>query len=357
MNANPHLSKQMQYNVIEQQLHYKVASRRNRRLWSTSKVPTKELPTYLKKDPFLWKIFKRLHYEDKNLLMIVVGETGVGKSCTAVDIADKIDITPLGGGLFRKNFVVAHDEEGYPTPETRIVFSASDFIRLVSSGLPKGSVIIWDEAGIGNDNTNWYDKKSKLVKHIMQSFRAQNLCLILTVPDEESVALATRRLVHCVLDVYERNTKFAKINIQWLQRNRKSGTVYRKTTIYQNLEGELTKVANYMVRKLPPYLETPYNTIKHTILGNLNRFYEKEMKAMEELEVLKVEKNFEEKKRKFDLVRCTELVQDNYKEVFDSDKEKVLPEKIMFLLAKRNFDCSSANAKTIIANLPKALLI
>ena len=58
-----------------------------------------------------------------------------------------------------------------------LFFSATDLIRLVKSKLPKGSAIVWDEAGIGNDNTRWWDKKSILIKHVMQSFRAQNLIL------------------------------------------------------------------------------------------------------------------------------------------------------------------------------------
>jgi len=323
----------------------------NKRNWNPKQIKQDQLPNYLKCDPLLLRIFERLHYEDKNLLCIIVGETGSGKSFSAINIADKIDITPLGNGSYTKNFVVKCLPDGTPTQDTRIVFSASDFVRLIRSGLPKGSVIIWDEAGIGNDNTTWYDKKSRLVKHIMQSFRAQNLMVILTVPDEESIALATRRLVHLVLDVRERDEQFAKINIEWLQRNRRSKKTYRKTSVYES-GGEITKIMEYMLRPLPKEIADPYLKLKQRVLGDLNKFYENEMIQMEKLQNIKSGKLEEEndKLSKFNVVKCVNLIKENVKLVLD-EKGEPNKYKIIYFLAEQGFESNTANARTIIENL------
>lgn len=345
---------ELRKSVKMQEASYAAENPYNIRSWKPSKVRKEELPAHLKRDPFYWQCFKRLHYEDKNLLMLVVGETGVGKSCTAINFGWNIDVTPLGKGSFKRNFKIQPDKEGNPTPQTRVIFSAVDLIRLVRSGLPKGSVIIWDEAGIGNDNTDWYEKKSKLVKHVLQSFRAQNLCLILTVPDEQSIALYTRRLVHCIINVRERDDDFAFCDIFWLDRNRRLDKVYRKTTSFDNpVTGEPTKIRNYMVRALPEKLEHRYKTIKARVLDDLNAFYEKEMALMEKLENEKVEgKGAKIELKKFSLLECTTFIRAGHTDyVWNNDKGKYDANKIVYLLMENGWQCSVAQARTIAANL------
>jgi len=53
-------------------------SKASKRLWSTSKIPQYQLPEYLKRDPVLFQFFRRLHYQDKNFIALVVGDPGAG---------------------------------------------------------------------------------------------------------------------------------------------------------------------------------------------------------------------------------------------------------------------------------------
>jgi hypothetical protein len=46
------------------------------RTWNPRTFPKRELPDYLKFDPVLFQFFKRVHYDDKNFIAVVVGETG-----------------------------------------------------------------------------------------------------------------------------------------------------------------------------------------------------------------------------------------------------------------------------------------
>jgi len=324
----------------------------NKRLWSKNKIKPNELPTHIIRDPLLWQIFQRLHYEDKNLLGIIVGETGAGKSCTGITIARLIDVTPLGNNEHKPNFVIKSMPNGEPAPECRVVYKATDFLRLVRSKLPKGSVIVWDEAGIGNDNTQWYDKKSQIVKHVLQSFRSKNLCLLLTVPDEESVTIGTRRLIHLIIDVKERNDTHASCQIKWLQRNRQNKKVYKKTTVFEDETGTPIKLNKYLVPKIDSKTEKEYNFIKDHVLENINKFYETEMRAMEKME----ESKLEEKKDKndfvkFDLIKAVEIIKNNKDYCFDEEKQRYDPNKIMFILNQRKIGASIANSRVVASNL------
>jgi ABC-type dipeptide/oligopeptide/nickel transport system ATPase component len=324
----------------------------NRRVWSKSKIKENQLPLHIIKCPFIYQIFHRVHYEDRNLLGIIVGETGAGKSCSAIQIAKMIDVTPLGNHEYKENFVIRSKPNGDPAPECRVVFRASDFLRLVRSNLPKGSVIIWDEAGIGNDNNTWYEKKSQIVKHVLQSFRSKNLVLLMTVPDEESVTIGTRRLIHLMIDVEARNDNYAKGSVQWYQRNRKTKKVYKKTTAFDDENGQPLKVNKILIPKLDKKTEDEYNKIKTHVLDDINSFYEKEMAAMEKIERDKIDKKINPNENvKFDLMKGLDLVKQNKDYCWNPEKLKYDPNKIVYILQKNNIDCSSANARVISANL------
>jgi hypothetical protein len=481
----------------------------NHRLWDKNNIPLSQLPPHIIKDPVLWSIFKRLHYEDKNLLGVIVGETGCqplgskvlmanytwrnvedvkegdkvlspdyngklkietvlnttvffdkniydvydvenkkivyscshnhiipfvrskssglvelrakkfaefcnlkqqffsyvydpvlqknrlievkchkrigfdgcyffgfgitgktnwfvtndymithnsGKSISAISFAKALDVTPIGNGDYLENFVVKCDENGNPSPETRIVFSATDFIRLVKSKLPKGSVIIWDEAGIGNDNTTWNDKRSRLVKHVMQSFRAQNLCVFLTVPDLESVTVGTRRLMHLLCTVVSRSDKFATVDLRWIVRNRNTGKDLRPFFCYEDENGERIKLNSYKIPKLDSGMELEYNKIKSNILGNINKFYENEMVAMEKLEVEKQERALEDKVkvRQFvlkDVIKEFEKNRDKLHYCWDEEKGRYDVYKLQFVLSEWGFEGKTGQARQIAANI------
>ena len=322
-----------------------------KRSWDTHKIPQYQLPDYLKYDPVLWQFFKRLHYSDKNFIAVVVGETGSGKSISAINLARAIDITPLGNGRFRRNFVLKAMPNGKPTPQTRVVFGPSDFLRLVKSGLPRGSIIVWDEAGIGQDATTWQDKKSRLIKHIMQTFRSRNYGLIMTVPDKESITLATRRLVHCYIDVTKRDETHAYLDIRWLNRvrgNEKTETYYKYPIFKDPISGKLKKIIRYKVPKIDSAVEKEYNKIKDTVLQNMYDYYQKEMEFMEKELGEKSVQGPETaiKLKKFNMAACTELAKGKMDEV-KGDDSTFSNAKIMFTLSKNGFECNNAQAKLV----------
>lgn len=335
--------------VIQSQMNNRF--RDNKKKLYKSSFALQQLPSYIKRDPLLLYNFKRVHYQDKNSLIVCVGETGAGKSESMCVLADMLDITPLGNEMYQKDFILTDDGMGNPTRDCRVVFTANDFLRLNNSNLPKGSVIVWDEAGIDNDNTEWYKKKSQIVKHVLQVFRHKNYIIIFTVPDIESITLGTRRLAHLIIDVQERNEKAAKCNVTWLQRARgfeKTKTYPKKPAYIDEKTGRPTMAQEYWIPKLRDELALPYRRIKNRFGNDLYNFSENEMKEME-----RIEKQFSgkldevsETLRPFNIIKCMDLVND-HKEEF----EELTKERIMYFLAKKGYECKVTNAKLIIENL------
>ena len=274
-----------------------------------------------------------------------------GKSLTAMSLARAIDITPLGKGRFEENFIIRSQKSGHATKDTRVVFGPSDFMRLIKSGLPRGSCIVWDEAGVGNDATKWNDRKSQLIKHIMQTFRSRNYGVFMTVPDKESITLSTRRLVHCYIDVIKRNDNFAELSIVWLKRertNEKTKTYYKRPVFVDPISGQMKKIFVYKVPKLPDRIENEYNRIKDTTLQNLYSFYQRELEIMEKELGLEQEQglNAGAKLKKFNMAAAVDISKGEIKQIVGTDG-KPSEAQIIFLLSKRGYECNKQQAKLV----------
>lgn len=79
---------------------------------------------------------------NQNFVMLFVGQIGTGKSYAAMSLGEQID-------------------PGFDI--NRIVFSADEFVEALNKdeSLVRGSVIMWDEAGVGMPPREWYSISSK----------------------------------------------------------------------------------------------------------------------------------------------------------------------------------------------------
>ena len=113
--------------------------------------------------------------ENRNANLVFTGTTGSGKSWSAISLAQQID----------PNFTV-----------DRIVFTTLDFMRLVNSNLPKGSAIIYDDAGLGIPAREWQSDSAKIMGLTFQGFRYKNLISMITVPFLDFIEKQSRKLIH-----------------------------------------------------------------------------------------------------------------------------------------------------------------
>lgn len=153
----------------------------------------------------------RILYYNRNLLIIICGATGTGKSFSALTIAKLIDptFTVLG----------------------RVVFTVEDFMELLNSGrLKRGSVVVWDEAGVGIPSREWYSISNKAINYVLQTFRHLNLCVIFTTPSFDYIDKQTRLLFHVYMETLkvDRDKQRVIAKVMENQFNPAMGKEYRK---------------------------------------------------------------------------------------------------------------------------------
>ena len=141
-----------------------------------------EMPQFEPGEKSTWLIpwVKRRIKQNRNLIGIFVGDTGSGKSLSAISLAEQID----------HEFSVE-----------RIVFTVQDLITLVNSGkLKPGSVVIFDDAGLGVNARLWKNQSSVIFGMLTQGFRYMQIILLITVPKIYFIERQSRNLIHVMFE-------------------------------------------------------------------------------------------------------------------------------------------------------------
>ena len=122
-------------------------------------------------------LLDRIYKLDKNNIISITGETGSGKSFSALSLAET-----LSPDRFNINYVIFEPQE------------FSDLIK--SQVLQKGDVIVWDEAGVGIPSKLWWSILNRSINYILQVFRNENISLIFTTPNLGFIDSDARKLLH-----------------------------------------------------------------------------------------------------------------------------------------------------------------
>lgn len=117
----------------------------------------------------------------KNLIAVVVGQAGIGKSALAARFAERNDPT----------FTV-----------NRIIFEISDFYRFARS-LKHKEFLQVDESGATLDAQKWALVTHNLARWIVQTFRYKQIGLILCVPNFDMLDGTFRSMCHAVMRVVD----------------------------------------------------------------------------------------------------------------------------------------------------------
>ncbi len=215
----------------------------------------------LQKNPRLIRRWRyRIVRRNKNLLIIICGQTGSGKSFCALTIAKMIN----------------------PSFNVRIhvVFTIEQFMELLNSGqLKKGDVVVWDEAGVGIPAREWYTLSNKAINYVLQTFRHLNLCIIFTVPSFDYIDKQTRLLFHVYIETvridYEEQVVIVKIFENTF--NPRMGKVYRK---YYWFRGR--KHIRFRIGKPTKEMVIVYEQMKLEFSVELRREVEADVKSVKQ---------------------------------------------------------------------------
>lgn len=160
-------------------------------------------------------MYRRLIAENKNVITAELGSTGSGKSYRDLRKAE----------LWYKY----HFKEEFPSEH--ICFGVEQVMKLLAEGnLKKGSVIIFEEAGVNLGSRDWQNKMSKMFNYILQSFRSMNLALFLNLPYLSMLDVQARNLLHYYAESVgiRQDTKQNECKPFFVQIAQGTGKVYRK---------------------------------------------------------------------------------------------------------------------------------
>lgn len=180
-------------------------------------------------NPIVQYVHRRIN-RNQNFIGVVYGPTGSGKSLLAMRIAEKLD----------PDFTLDH-----------LVFTVKDLMDVLDSGLKRGNVIIFDEAGTGLSARDWYTAQNKFMNYILQTFRQDNIILILTVPDITFIDSNVRKLLHATIKTNNINyrTKICNFKFYLLDHRTdqpgKPQVSYRRFLQVCTRKGNTQKVSNF----------------------------------------------------------------------------------------------------------------
>ncbi len=155
----------------------------------------------------------KLIIRDEHYPMVVVGYPGVGKSSTALALAEAVD----------ESFTV-----------DRVAFKPTEFFE-IARNIERGQAIVFDEAGIGLHAREWQTTTNIIFSKLTQVYRFLNVFVVFTVPDISYIDSHARNEMKSILDLIAKDIeKEVTIGHWWVvKRNRAFGvTRFEKLKIF-----------------------------------------------------------------------------------------------------------------------------
>ncbi len=231
--------------------------------FSRSPISIKEKMSHL----FIRDIWHRTHKENRNWLAVMVGQTGSGKSYSALSLAKLLDPT---------------------FSAKRVAFNFKHFMDIVSELAGKGTqgeAIIWDETGIDLDSRKFYSTVNILANKILQTFRSDRFNVIFTVPDASFVDTRTRKLFHHVIETKTILRDSGRCVTTWYESHR-SASADKERMWHPRLvfEGKRHVLKDILIPKPPQDIIKEYEELKSEFNKNLKEFVQGEIEDVKAIQ-------------------------------------------------------------------------
>ena len=199
------------------------------------------------------KLIDYIQYQlsrNENVLILIEGRTQMGKSTLAIQIARALGNYSLDN----------------------VVFDTMSFMDRLT-GLQFGDVLIYDDAGVGISNQDWYMQDVKVFGRTSQTIGNKHLVVIITTPDMNFIEPQSRRLISILLQgdpdekaVFRVKHPRKKTNITSVDQK-----IYYPYVRFRDKEtGKMLMIRQVRADKLPDEIYNPYNAKKNEFL---NLFY------------------------------------------------------------------------------------
>jgi len=206
--------------------------------------------------------------KEKNALILVVGNTGEGKSeyCNSFSL----ELDPVFN-----NDRVAHK-------------TANSFVHILNHDktIHRGSCVVWDDAGKGLKRDEWYLAINRIIRDILQTFRIDGLIVFINCPDPSFIDKKVLKLFHywVELDHIDYEQELAYSRFYSIQVNKKTEKIYWHRPTYIADDGSLTRIDFHVTRKTPGDFDREYRRRKNASNKLIKLDAEKKLNRMEEEE-------------------------------------------------------------------------
>jgi len=208
--------------------------------YAQSAVP--EVNISLRWDPV--SLARKRLARNQNLLCVITGQTGTGKSLSALEFARLIDPTFTAD---------------------QVVFTVEEFLNLMET-LGPGKVIIFDEAGVDLDARRSSSKKNVFFSNILKTFRYLQIPTIFTLPNLAMLDKNARRLFHLWIKTreidYKREICWSSYYIISAEDDWNDIVTRALPRVHDPVTHEKRKITRVGFRKPPASIQTPYEARK-----------------------------------------------------------------------------------------------
>lgn len=191
---------------------------------------------------FIKKITNRIE-SGRNALIVVIGQTGSGKSLSTLSLLIGLYLYS-NGKMPTKEYLI----------ETHCLFKATDFLEAMNNPeLEKKDKWIWDEAGVDVGHKDHASTHNKVIGWLAQTFRNLQQVVFFTVPSLAFIDASVRKLIHYQLETRSINkaTKICYIKPLEMQYNNREDKIYFHNINIQNRDGFYDEI-DVMGVPIPP---------------------------------------------------------------------------------------------------------
>jgi hypothetical protein len=226
------------------------------------------------------RIRNRMMVEENSFQAMVLGNTGSGKSLSAITFCKTLD----------PKFNMS-----------RVVFEPEEFLGLINANLPPGSAILCDEIGAWLSSRDWYSLQNKLMSIVLETYRYKRLAVFWTVPNVRMVDVNLRDLCHAIIEtvVIDRKNNVCQCKFKYRQLNPLSSKSYDKFPVVRNEDGEPITLTRVNIHRPSKDLEDSYFKKKKKHLDSIYKDIEAQLKRMR----YGPKKKLKAGKKKKDLIR------------------------------------------------------
>ena len=205
--------------------------------------------------------------DNQNFVAVITGETGSGKSYSALSYCLQIDPTF--------------------NPEKQVVFYFKDLMQLINDDEfhnRQWKIIMWDEIQIEMSNRKWQSKLNQSIIQLLSTFRAQNIILIMTAPNKSMLDAQVKKLLHAEFKCkgFIKKTNLCKIMPRYCQYNPDKDRVYPHKLMHNRSGIGYIPVDNWYIGKAPKDVLKVYEDKKARFNKDLNRKIESNITVVAE---------------------------------------------------------------------------